>query len=339
LTNERADKLRHEVLREGFAHGHVGGDSMEPTLHLGETVRLEPCGLPRAGDVVAFASGGGLMIHRALCVRHGRALCRGDNRTAHDGWVPAGAIVGRAVAVFGPTRPDGDPVVNGMRGLCLATRHTAARSARFRGRRAAAEVRLLWRQARGLPLGDLEGRPDGHGLPAGVTAAVLSPEAALAAVAAGGEVAGVAPALAADHLAIPAGVYCRLRCDERQRLLLRHRGPHTVVYAYAAQGALVRLTSAARRALRRAGRVAGEPGDRVAPWPAAGPGLVRVFTAPGLEAELGAAMGARWVVQPAASAGSRQVPLWCATLRPGQGAQDARRKLLPPPRGACKLQG
>jgi hypothetical protein len=293
---------------------------MEPTLHLGETVRLEPCGSLRAGDVVAFAAGGGLMIHRALCVRHGRALCRGDNRTAHDGWVPAGAIVGRAVAVFGPTRPDGEPVVNGIRGLCLATRLSAARAARLRGGRAAGEARLLWCQARELPLGDLEGRPDAHGLPAGVTEAVLSPEAARAAVAAGGEKPGVRPRPAADHLAIPAGVYCRLRCADRQRLLLQHRGPHTVVFAYAAQGALVRLTSAARRALRRAGFITGEPGDRVAPWPAAVPGLVHVFTAAEFAAELAGATGVPWSVEPALAAGPGRAPLWRASPQPGQGA-------------------
>ncbi len=83
------------------------GRSMRPFIRDGDEVTVAPMdagGEPRRGDIVLYrASGGRVALHRALR-RYGNGgrsgwLCRGDGMIGPEERVPAGALLGRAVAV------------------------------------------------------------------------------------------------------------------------------------------------------------------------------------------------------------------------------------------------
>ena len=80
------------------------GGSMRPTLRPGSRLRLR-CGgrEPVSGDVVAFRSGGRLVIHR-LTHRdpQGRLVCQGDANAAPDPPLTPQEVVGVVVEVQPP---------------------------------------------------------------------------------------------------------------------------------------------------------------------------------------------------------------------------------------------
>jgi hypothetical protein len=119
---------------------------MEPTLHGGELVRLEPVGEPCRYAVVAFeTAAGGLMIHRVVESHGGRLVCRGDNRLDPDPMVAVERVIGQAVAVV-------DHEGRRLRELPAVPPPASRRWLRLtqrRSRRLVAEVELLARQAAG----------------------------------------------------------------------------------------------------------------------------------------------------------------------------------------------
>ena len=61
----------------GGSLGAVAGKSMEPTLRSGDLIVVRP-GAYRVGEIVAYRSGGGLVVHRIVSVANGRLVMRGD---------------------------------------------------------------------------------------------------------------------------------------------------------------------------------------------------------------------------------------------------------------------
>ena len=104
------DPQRLQALCELWQEGEhdlwvtLQGSSMMPTLPPGSRLRLR-CGgrEPALGDVVAFRSGGRLVIHRLTHLdAHGRLVCQGDANAASDPPITPQEVVGVVVETQSP---------------------------------------------------------------------------------------------------------------------------------------------------------------------------------------------------------------------------------------------
>ncbi len=86
----------------------VASYSMEPTLHVGDLILVSGVGKPKVGDVIVFAAGGQLIVHRLVRIEESGAgllyVTRGDY--CYPGCLkdqyspfPAGRAVGRVELV------------------------------------------------------------------------------------------------------------------------------------------------------------------------------------------------------------------------------------------------
>ncbi|HEX2153541.1 MAG TPA: signal peptidase I [Acidimicrobiia bacterium] len=66
----------------------VAGASMEPTLWNGDLVWIREAADYRAGDIVAFNSGQGMVIHRIIGESSQGFIVKGDNKEDPDRWTP-----------------------------------------------------------------------------------------------------------------------------------------------------------------------------------------------------------------------------------------------------------
>ena len=90
--------LAAEMLREGHTVDLPAlGSSMRPLIAPGGVIRVAPASADRVrpGDVVLVDAGGHLVCHRLVYAAAGRIVTRGDNATASDPPLPAGALIGR----------------------------------------------------------------------------------------------------------------------------------------------------------------------------------------------------------------------------------------------------
>ncbi len=82
----------------------IAGESMSPTLEVGDVALVSPGQRIRRGDVIAFETREAPIVHRAVIVvpwpGPGGALIvhKGDARTAGYGTTRAGAVLGRVIA-------------------------------------------------------------------------------------------------------------------------------------------------------------------------------------------------------------------------------------------------
>ena len=89
LAREQLARHRPLVL---VAEGH----SMWPLVRDGEVVTIEPMDAPPAiGDVVLFAVGARLVLHRVVAIRGDDVVTKGDARPRPDAPIPRGSILGR----------------------------------------------------------------------------------------------------------------------------------------------------------------------------------------------------------------------------------------------------
>ena len=94
-----------EALRAGQSLSfRVVSKSMEPTLRMGDSVYIEPAQAQdiRIGDIAAFETPGGVVIHRIVRTEHtgdSIRLLQMADVDLHASWVEAHAIVGRVVSV------------------------------------------------------------------------------------------------------------------------------------------------------------------------------------------------------------------------------------------------
>jgi signal peptidase I len=117
-------ELAGEVLATGSSlRFEATGWSMHPCVRHGDRLLIAPLqhGEPRTGDVVlARLDDGRLVVHRIVRrQRRGRLiwfLLKGDRNVTADGWLPAGALLGRVAAIQRP----GGPVAWGGRMQRLA---------------------------------------------------------------------------------------------------------------------------------------------------------------------------------------------------------------------------
>ena len=292
MRSQREAALKRALGERGVALRKVTGTSMIPTLRPGEIVFVEPCSSPEPGDIVAFALGEGLLVHRVVRSEAGSVTCRGDNRLADDPPVPLGAILGKVVQVAGrKSVPDRHRDVTRVR-LRMMRRHVGLRVRRILG-----EIRLFAAQA-GLgaapPFAPMQLTLWDERDPDATADRLLKPPArfdhdSLAAVAPGG-----------DPVIVPAGIFSRLPSRDRQALLLGLAGRSVIVWAESKStaGRLVRLLSALRVILLRIGLVIGEPGDVYIPPGLATPGgRAHVSTADELRLSLVDAGGQRITVE------------------------------------------
>ena len=102
------DAIVEDVLRAGRAVSFVApGTSMEPTIHDGETITVEPRRPEevRRGQIAVYASPAGLRAHRLIRRprrRSGSFTVRGDAAQVPSESVPLESILGIAVAVGRP---------------------------------------------------------------------------------------------------------------------------------------------------------------------------------------------------------------------------------------------
>lgn len=143
--------LMRAVLSEG-GRLHVPGRgwSMFPLLHDGDRVLVEPfTRAPRIGDVALVDAAGRAVVHRVIALDAARVITRGDASADADRPLPAGALLGRAVAVVRGGRTIALDVTLRF-GVGALLRHLRGRlSARaVRGRRAmhrlSASAQLGW---------------------------------------------------------------------------------------------------------------------------------------------------------------------------------------------------
>jgi hypothetical protein len=103
------------------------GTSMLPAILPGDLLQVRRCrvGEVAIGDVVLFALGDRLLAHRVVGISHDRraVVTRGDNHRHDDPPAPAGAVLGRVVALSRrgraralPFRPS---AYDRMRSACL----------------------------------------------------------------------------------------------------------------------------------------------------------------------------------------------------------------------------
>jgi signal peptidase I len=84
-----------ELIAQGDYWFRVISDSMAPTLLVGDEVLVRPLDFPSGpGEVIVFLQDGKLVVHRCI----GDCRFRGDAKIIPDPPIPAGAIVGQAVA-------------------------------------------------------------------------------------------------------------------------------------------------------------------------------------------------------------------------------------------------
>ena len=133
--------LAEEMLRTGHPVSFAApGRSMEPTIHDGEQITVEPriaAGV-RLGEIVVYASSVGLRAHRLLRAHHRRSTSytvRGDAADAAPVAVPAERILGVAVSAL----RGGRELSLGATGVPLGV---ALRRLRFLARRALAGLRV-----------------------------------------------------------------------------------------------------------------------------------------------------------------------------------------------------
>lgn len=99
-----AEAQRRDLEGLGFVWISCDGTSMAPALRRGDHVKIAPVSPSelRVGDLVTFATPGGLVTHRlvgiAPAARTPWLMTRGDNERARDAPMSASALVGRAVA-------------------------------------------------------------------------------------------------------------------------------------------------------------------------------------------------------------------------------------------------
>ncbi len=99
-----------DALRQGESLWfRVASGSMEPILHVGDEVRIEPATADkiRTGEIAAFETSEGLVIHRIIRHQHigttVRLLEMSDVHL-HPNWVEGESIVGRVTLVRRDTR-------------------------------------------------------------------------------------------------------------------------------------------------------------------------------------------------------------------------------------------
>ena len=248
--------LKHELAERGWGIRRVGGASMEPTIHVGESVRIVAAPVVRCGDVVVADICGALVVHRALVVRETGIVCCGDNLRRRDPAIAPDAVYGVAIAIQGGRRLRGGPM-----GIVFARGRFWAGFLYLVGRALLADFRLLRRQIAGDGVMEMWGR---RWPPEGRDAVRLDPEMADQLIAGaqrqdGGSLSSATPLVGA--IEIPAGVYCGLPAVRRRLLLSALKGSRIDIWVLPAQGLRLHITDALRWALRRAGRVAGESGD------------------------------------------------------------------------------
>ncbi len=91
-----------DTLREGRpTRWTVRGSSMWPAIRDGATVLVTPCDprAVRAGEFVAYARGGVLVVHRVSAVDVGGLRCRGDALSRDDRAVAWHEVLGRAAVL------------------------------------------------------------------------------------------------------------------------------------------------------------------------------------------------------------------------------------------------
>jgi hypothetical protein len=94
-----AERVIIDRLREGApVRWTVRGSSMWPSIRDGATVVVTPGGVRslRAGELVAFARGSTVVVHRVVAVEPVGLRCRGDARSREDGVVAWADVLGRA---------------------------------------------------------------------------------------------------------------------------------------------------------------------------------------------------------------------------------------------------
>jgi hypothetical protein len=98
-----------ELYREALRKGHtlwftVSSGSMHPLLRIGEEVYIEPAtaGDLQVGEIAAFETGAGLVIHRIVQRRadqHGTRLIEMSDVHLRAELIESGAAIGRVVAI------------------------------------------------------------------------------------------------------------------------------------------------------------------------------------------------------------------------------------------------
>jgi hypothetical protein len=94
--------LAADLLRGGSpVRLEVTGHSMSPFIRSGDVVTIEPLSgrRPALGEVVAVAPASGLLVHRLVGWKRGRALSRGDVAAEADPVTPSEALLGRVTRV------------------------------------------------------------------------------------------------------------------------------------------------------------------------------------------------------------------------------------------------
>lgn len=101
--------LSIEALRQGQAmRFRVASGSMRPLLQVNESVLIEPGSAIAVGEIAAFETPAGLVIHRIVHTQQNggrlRLLQMGDGEI-RPAWIETESIVGRVTAVFKGERP------------------------------------------------------------------------------------------------------------------------------------------------------------------------------------------------------------------------------------------
>lgn len=97
-----AERVIIDQLRGGSpVRWTVRGSSMWPSIRDGATVSVSPGGARsmRAGEIVAFARGARVLVHRVVAAEAGGLRCRGDALSREDGVVPWADVLGRATVL------------------------------------------------------------------------------------------------------------------------------------------------------------------------------------------------------------------------------------------------
>lgn len=118
-----AERVIVDQLRAGApARWTVRGSSMWPTIRDGATVAVEPDAgrALRVGELVAFARGDSLVVHRVAGVSPAGLRCQGDALAWGDGAVPWADVLGRARVVAQRPLSLRWPRAGELRALCRA---------------------------------------------------------------------------------------------------------------------------------------------------------------------------------------------------------------------------
>lgn len=117
------DLAREQLARGGPVRVRVRGGSMWPALRDGQAVEVWPASWEalRVGDVVLYARGETLILHRVVRRWAGRVWVQGDARPRPDGWLERAALLGRLPRRLG----------DGLRGRLVPWRGRARRAAQL----------------------------------------------------------------------------------------------------------------------------------------------------------------------------------------------------------------